>query len=402
MENYTVYMHITPSGKRYIGITSKTAEERWRKGFGYYKQVFYKAIKKYGWNNIKHEILYTGLTKEEACKKEQILIRKFKTTNVKFGYNRSIGGEMSALGNRFDFDTLEAISIPIIQYKTNGEFLKEWIGAMFVERELNYSHPSIAKCCKGKVKTAYGFIWKYKKDVISEMVSCGANVGVKYYKLKIPKNNKRIFQFTLDGEFVKAFNNVMEACRNSKNNRHISDVCNRKLAQTSGYIWRRENDQIFSKYKLGSKELQLELIKSLSVNKFGKVYQFSLDGKYIRTFKNATEVSKFIGTTNGNIHKICQYKNKCILGFTYRYKNDPIFSKYKIGSTELRDLIKKQCYSKNRKNKINQYNLDGSFVKEWNSAREIARCFKVSRENIRKACTGKVPTAAGFIWKYAK
>ena len=29
---YTVYMHTSPSGKRYIGITSTSVEERWRNG----------------------------------------------------------------------------------------------------------------------------------------------------------------------------------------------------------------------------------------------------------------------------------------------------------------------------------------------------------------------------------
>ena len=62
--NYTVYMHIFPNNKRYIGITSMGVKNRWRKGKGYYKcQLIYKAIQKYGWENIKHEILYEDLTK---------------------------------------------------------------------------------------------------------------------------------------------------------------------------------------------------------------------------------------------------------------------------------------------------------------------------------------------------
>ena len=32
---YIVYMHTTPSGKRYIGITAQTVERRWQNGFGY-------------------------------------------------------------------------------------------------------------------------------------------------------------------------------------------------------------------------------------------------------------------------------------------------------------------------------------------------------------------------------
>lgn len=55
---YTVYMHVSPSGKRYIGITSQKVEKRWANGKGYKtQQYFYRAIKKYGWNNFQHIIV---------------------------------------------------------------------------------------------------------------------------------------------------------------------------------------------------------------------------------------------------------------------------------------------------------------------------------------------------------
>ena len=41
--SFTVYMHITPSNKRYIGITSRSTEERWGKNGCHYKdQNYYK------------------------------------------------------------------------------------------------------------------------------------------------------------------------------------------------------------------------------------------------------------------------------------------------------------------------------------------------------------------------
>ena len=47
--NYTVYLHTSPSGKYYVGITGTSIEKRWKKnGEGYKNQVFYKAIEKYG------------------------------------------------------------------------------------------------------------------------------------------------------------------------------------------------------------------------------------------------------------------------------------------------------------------------------------------------------------------
>lgn len=101
---FTVYMHEhIESGKKYIGITSKKPEHRWNNGKGYaHSAHFQSAIDKYGWDAFRHIILYTGLTKEAACKLEAELIEKYKTNNRDFGYNSSVGGELSALGYRWD------------------------------------------------------------------------------------------------------------------------------------------------------------------------------------------------------------------------------------------------------------------------------------------------------------
>ena len=89
---YTVYKHTSPSGKIYIGITKQKVQDRWKKGKGYKGQVFELAIKKYGWGNIIHEIIYEGLTKNEAEKIEIDLIKKYKSNNKKYGYNVANGG----------------------------------------------------------------------------------------------------------------------------------------------------------------------------------------------------------------------------------------------------------------------------------------------------------------------
>ena len=94
MNNYTVYMHISPSGKRYIGITSQKTKKRWQNGKGYIgNQHFTNAIEKYGWDNFKHIIIAKGLSEEEAKWLEIELIREWDSTNPSKGYNISLGGE---------------------------------------------------------------------------------------------------------------------------------------------------------------------------------------------------------------------------------------------------------------------------------------------------------------------
>lgn len=91
--SYTVYKHTSPVSKVYIGITKMNPIRRWANGLGYKNCThFFNAILKYGWNNIKHEILFTGLTQEEAEYKERELIKKYNSNNPNFGYNIQLGG----------------------------------------------------------------------------------------------------------------------------------------------------------------------------------------------------------------------------------------------------------------------------------------------------------------------
>lgn len=93
MPDYTVYCHISPSKKVYVGITMQEPKRRWENGKGYKESpVFYKAIKKYGWDNFQHFILKTGLTKEEAEAEEIRLIAAFNSTDRDHGYNIENGG----------------------------------------------------------------------------------------------------------------------------------------------------------------------------------------------------------------------------------------------------------------------------------------------------------------------
>ena len=92
--NYCVYKHTTPSGKVYIGMTSNAPEKRWKNGNGYKLcTAFNRAIEKYGWENIIHEVVCVGLTKEQAEAKEKELILQHDSASPEHGYNLTSGGE---------------------------------------------------------------------------------------------------------------------------------------------------------------------------------------------------------------------------------------------------------------------------------------------------------------------
>lgn len=49
---------------------------------------------------------------------------------------------------------------------------------------------------------------------------------------------------------------------------------------------------------------------------------------------------------------------------------------------------------------INQYNLQGIFMRSWKSAREVERELGINNSDISKTCTGKLKHAGGYIWKF--
>ena len=57
----------------------------------------------------------------------------------------------------------EKQSKTVYQYSMDGEFVKEWKSLMEIERSMEFSAGSISQCCNGKLNTAYGYVWRYKK-----------------------------------------------------------------------------------------------------------------------------------------------------------------------------------------------------------------------------------------------
>lgn len=89
---WSVYEHVFPNGKRYIGITKTEPGVRWGyKGYGYNSQPkIARAIQKYGWDNIQHNIIIQGLTEEQAKNTEQFFISELDA--IDNGYNTDVGG----------------------------------------------------------------------------------------------------------------------------------------------------------------------------------------------------------------------------------------------------------------------------------------------------------------------
>lgn len=170
MNNYTVYKHTTPAKKVYIGITSNDVERRWQGGRNYKNNKYFtNAIKKYGWNNIKHEILFTDLFKEEAESKEIELIKKYKSNNIKYGYNIENGGNATG---KLSEETKRKISLA-----NKG---RHFIGRKHTEEEKQ----RVSNKLKGRVSPMKGKHQTEKAKLKNAISIICINTDEKFYSIK--------------------------------------------------------------------------------------------------------------------------------------------------------------------------------------------------------------------------
>ncbi len=342
---YTVYMHTSPSGKRYIGITSTSVEERWRNGRGYlykykekdeYKQpAFANAIIKYGFDNFKHEVVANNLTKEEAEQKEIELIAYYKSNQPEYGYNISNGGNYAGKhseetkrkigefnkGKITSEETKRKMSesgkgknaIPIMQFSRNGEFIKKYnsMTDAIIGINCETASPSlISACCNNKIKTAYNYIWRFEEDALTDDYLHWCNSRDENYY------TRSICQYNRDGIFINEYNSIKEATLITNiNSGNITLCCKGTLKTAGGYIWRYKEDKLTQKYILWCNSNNAGKVKRA-------VLRCSNNMNFIDSYASISEASLKTGIDRSSITACCRDKIKTAGGYIWRYESD--------------------------------------------------------------------------------
>lgn len=273
---YTVYMHTAPNGKRYIGITCLRPEKRWRNGEGYKTQVFYRAIQKYGFENFKHEILYTNLSKDEAEMKEIELIAYYQSDNSDYGYNVEHGG--NCIG-KISEETKRKIGeknkgrIPSEETRKKLSEATSGVNNPFygkhhtdeTKRKLSESHKGLESKLKGVPKTEEAKqkmseaakIRFYNSEnhpmlgmnhtAESKQKMSASHKGLKqseeHRKHNGESHKKPIVQFSKSLEFIKVWDSATDAANELGGNATCIAACCRKRASSAyGFIWRYVSD----------------------------------------------------------------------------------------------------------------------------------------------------------------
>lgn len=155
-------------------------------------------------------------------------------------------------------------------------------------------------------------------------------------------------------------------------------------------------------YKKRPETLKEEYIKTC----YSEEEMCSDEKYYIKLFKtlypngyNLTE-----GGDGGEIpcEEIRKKMSMKLKGRTAHNKGKPMSEEQK---KKLRDAHKGKTMSDEQKKKLSkkvlQFTLDGEFIREWPSTREIERQLGFDNSAVGKCCQGKLKSAYGFKWCYA-
>lgn len=257
MKLFTVYCHtLMLDGRKYVGITSQKPQKRWSYGSGYSGTYFGNAIKKYGWNNFKHEILFTNLTEEDACNKEQELIKKWKLQDKSFGFNLCGGGE-GTNGYAFTDKDREKMRLSHIGKKhtpSQVKKIKKSLKNYYKTHTHKVSQETIEKMRQTKKSQhRVGVLaWNYGKhlsDNTKEKLR-KANLGKKTsmetrQKMSNSSKKVKVDMLNRDGEFIMTFDSIVNAEKFIKSScGHITE-CAKGLRKTvKNYKWRYTYESI--------------------------------------------------------------------------------------------------------------------------------------------------------------
>ena len=254
-KEYIVYCHTNLlDNKEYIGITKMhPAAKRWGKNGSQYKGClyFYNAIQKYGWDNFSHEILFDNLTQQEAFDKEQELIKKYNTIDKNFGYNLLPGGQGP------DKEAIQKMKESHKDKKLSEEHKKkisESLGQGV--NNVNYGRKQTEKARKNNSLAKSGQNhpnWgKHLKEETKEKIKKG--------------NSKKVIQYSLDGDFIKEWDNAKEAAKELGFGYSAINNCLRNIRHTSfGYIWKYKDEENNEKYQKNK-----EILETKGIRGFGK------------------------------------------------------------------------------------------------------------------------------------
>lgn len=281
-----IYKYTSPSGKSYVGQTIRSLKERSGHNGKNYKgcPLFYKAIKKYGFNSFEVEIL-AEVKKQLLDKYEKRFIQMFNTLSP-YGYNINEGGQKIGKKGK-----------KIYQYSLqDGRLLKQWNSIKEIPKEFGNVYNVLAN----KSYSQYGYGWSYIK--------------LDRYPVheKVIINEKKVLQYSLNGELIKEYNSISAAAKETNSSRSaIKRCCRHQLKQHNGFKW--ECSEILKQKKFNN---TAKKILQLDPNTYEVIHVFNSISQAARSLEKGTSLIRRVLNNDKNAYG---YKWKTAQGSTTKY-----------------------------------------------------------------------------------
>jgi group I intron endonuclease len=191
--------------------------------------AFHIAIRKYGWENFKWEVIDTTDTFEELCEREKHWILHYNSYGIG-GYNETKGGE-GFLGRTHTAETRKKISIANKGRKASEETRKRM--------------SETRKLIKGDLHHLYGRrgeeCHNFGRTHTDEAKSKMSKVKMGKYTGKDSPHAVSIIQLTKDDEFVAVYGSVKDASvAVGGKSPNIVKCCKGERKTAYGYHWKYE------------------------------------------------------------------------------------------------------------------------------------------------------------------
>lgn len=141
----------------------------------------------------------------------------------------------------------------------------------------------------------------------------------------------------------------------------------------------KTTSEILKRIGLYSEE---EILKRKYLHITKKVYQYDLEGNFLKEFDSLHQAENLTGVQTYSINKCCNKEYKNSGNFIWRF-----YKKEKLNLIE--ELAKIKCY-----------NLKGDFLKYYPSTAEASKDTGVSEDSIRAACRMVANRGGKFQWRY--
>lgn len=131
-----------------------------------------------------------------------------------------------------------------------------------------------------------------------------------------------------------------------------------------------------------------EVIERAKESMGRRVYQYSLDGEFIKEHKSARDAASEIGSNHGNISRCCNGIIKHANGFIFKY--------------EKVEKVDKITNPNAAKKKVIELDDKGNILNTWNSLMDCARETGLDNGNLSRACNGVIKKHKGRTFKFAE